>query len=106
MYRSAFHYHLPPERIAIYPAAERGASRLLCLDAATGAISDGRFADIVDLLRPEDLLVFNDTRVMKARLYGHKDSGGAVEVLLERVLSKRRATAKIRASKPPRGGTR
>ncbi|MGH8533134.1 MAG: S-adenosylmethionine:tRNA ribosyltransferase-isomerase, partial [Gammaproteobacteria bacterium] len=79
MYRSDFHYYLPLERIAIYPAPERGASRLLCLDAATGAIADGRFADIADLLRPEDLLVFNDTRVMKARLYGHKDSGGAVE---------------------------
>lgn len=106
MDRRDFRYHLPPERIATYPAAERGASRLLYLDAATGAIGDGRFADIVDLLRPEDLLVFNDTRVLKARLYGHKDSGGAVEVLLERVLSKRRATAQIRASKPPRGGTR
>ena len=106
MYRRDFHYRLPPERIATYPAAERVASRLLCLDAATGAIGDRRFADIVDLLRPEDLLVFNDTRVMKARFYGHKDSGGAVEVLLERVLSKRRATAQIRASKPPRSGTR
>ncbi|MGH8471396.1 MAG: S-adenosylmethionine:tRNA ribosyltransferase-isomerase, partial [Gammaproteobacteria bacterium] len=67
MDRRDFHYHLPPERIARYPTAERGASRLLSLDAATGALGDGRFADIVDLLRPEDLLVFNDTRVMKAR---------------------------------------
>jgi len=101
---SDFDYFLPHELIAQHPAAERGASRLLHVDGPSGAISDRRFSDIVDLVAPGDLLVVNDTRVIKARLHGRKDSGGEVEVLVERVLDSRRALAQVRASKPPRSG--
>lgn len=75
-----FDYHLPPELIAQSPAAERGGSRLLHLDAAS-RLHDRRFPDLAGLLRPHDLLVFNDTRVIKARLTGQKATGGKVEVL-------------------------
>jgi len=101
---SDFDYVLPPELIAQHPAAERTASRLLHLDGRTGAIADRRFADMVDLLDPGDVLVVNDTRVIKARLHGHKDSGGEVEVLVERVLDAHRALAQVRASKTPKPG--
>jgi S-adenosylmethionine:tRNA ribosyltransferase-isomerase len=101
-----FDYFLPPELIAQHPAAERTASRLLHLDGRTGAMSDRRFSEIVDLLDPGDLLVVNDTRVIKARLHGRKDSGGEVEVLIERVLDAHRALAQVRASKPPKPGRR
>jgi S-adenosylmethionine:tRNA ribosyltransferase-isomerase len=101
---SDFDYALPPELIAQHPAAERSASRLLHLDGRTGAIADRRFAEIVDLLDPGDVLVVNDTRVIRARLHGHKDSGGEVEVLVERVLDAHRALAQVRASKPPKAG--
>jgi len=101
---SDFDYVLPPELIAQHPAAERTASRLLHLDGRTGAIADRRFADMVDLLDPGDVLVVNDTRVIKARLHGRKDSGGEVEVLVERVLDAHRALAQVRASKTPKPG--
>jgi S-adenosylmethionine:tRNA ribosyltransferase-isomerase len=101
---SDFDYDLPPELIAQHPATERSASRLLHLDATTGAMRDRRFADIVELLDANDLLVVNDTRVIKARLHGHKDTGGEVEVLVERVLDAHRALAQVRASKTPRAG--
>jgi len=101
---SDFDYELPADLIAQHPAAERTASRLLHLDGRTGALADRRFADIVDLLAPGDLLVVNDTRVIKARLHGRKDSGGEVEVLVERVLDPHRALAQVRASKPPKAG--
>jgi S-adenosylmethionine:tRNA ribosyltransferase-isomerase len=101
---SDFDYALPPELIAQHPAAERTASRLLHLDGATGALRDLRFADIVGLIDPRDLLVVNDTRVIKARLHGRKDSGGEVEVLVERVLDPQRALAQVRASKAPKPG--
>jgi len=101
---SDFDYVLPPELIAQHPAAERTASRLLHLDGRTGAIADRRFADMVDLLDPGDVLVVNDTRVIKARLHGRKDSGGEVEVLVERVLDAHRAIAQVRASKTPKPG--
>ncbi len=102
MLRSDFHYDLPPELIAQVPSAQRGASRLLVLDGASGALADRRFADLPGLLRRGDLLVFNDTRVIPARLYGRKGSGGKVEVLIERVLDVHRGLALVRASKPPR----
>ena len=101
---SDFDFALPPELIAQSPAAERSASRLL-------VVSGGRFADrlireLPALLDPRDLLVFNDTRVIRARLHGHKESGGKIEVLIERVLGPREALAQIRASHaPPIGGT-
>jgi S-adenosylmethionine:tRNA ribosyltransferase-isomerase len=101
---SDFDYELPPELIAQHPSAERGGSRLLHLDAR-GELHDRLFADIAGLLRPGDLLVFNDTRVIKARLAGHKASGGKVEVLVERITGPRRALAHVRASKSPGPGT-
>jgi S-adenosylmethionine:tRNA ribosyltransferase-isomerase len=103
---SDFDYELPPELIAQHPAESRTASRLLHLDGRTGAIEDLRFPDIETLLSPDDLLVVNDTRVIKARLHGHKDSGGEVEVLVERIVDDRRALAQVRASKAPKVGRR
>jgi S-adenosylmethionine:tRNA ribosyltransferase-isomerase len=101
---SDFDYALPPELVAQHPAPERTASRLLHLDGATGALADLRFPDLVGLVGPDDVLVVNDTRVIKARLHGRKDSGGEVEALVERVLGERRALAQVRASKAPRAG--
>jgi S-adenosylmethionine:tRNA ribosyltransferase-isomerase len=105
MLRSEFAYDLPEELIARYPCARRCDSRLLYLDGETGAIDDRRFADLPGLLRPGDLLVFNDTRVLPARLHGTKDSGGRVELLLERILDTHRVLAQLRASKSPRPGS-
>ncbi len=101
MQRSDFSFELPPELIAQAPLAERVASRLLCLDER-GRISDRSFRALAELLRPGDLLVLNDTRVIPARLHGQKDSGGRIEVLVERVLDERRVLAQVRASKSPR----
>ena len=101
---SDFDYELPPELIAQHPAAARSASRLLHVDGASGAIEDLRFTDILRLLDARDVLVVNDTRVIKARLHGRKDTGGEVEVLVERVLDAHRALAMIRASKTPQAG--
>jgi S-adenosylmethionine:tRNA ribosyltransferase-isomerase len=105
MRRADFHFDLPDELIARHPASERSASRLLHLDGQTGALVDRQFRDLPRLLRAGDLLVFNDTRVVPARLFGHKrDSGGRVEVMLERLLGIRRAIVQLRASKPLRPG--
>jgi S-adenosylmethionine:tRNA ribosyltransferase-isomerase len=103
---SDFDYRLPPELIAQLPAKERAASRLLHLDGATGKLEDRMFRDLPELVAPADLLVMNDTRVIKARLHGVKETGGAVEVLVERVLDHQRALAQVRASKTPRAGTK
>jgi S-adenosylmethionine:tRNA ribosyltransferase-isomerase len=103
---SDFDYELPPELVAQHPAASRTASRLLHLDGRTGALEDLQFPAIIDLLQPNDLLVVNDTRVIKARLHGHKDSGGEVEVLIERIVDSNRALAQVRASKSPKTGRR
>jgi S-adenosylmethionine:tRNA ribosyltransferase-isomerase len=98
-----FDFTLPPELIAQHPAAQRSASRLL---DGTGAVPvDRRFVDLPGLLLPGDLLVFNDTRVIKARLLGEKPTGGAVEALVERVLPGFEVLAHLRASKSPRAGT-
>lgn len=105
MRRSDFDYDLPAALIAQHPLPERGASRLLVLDGPSGAIGDRCFADLPDLLRPGDLLVFNDTRVLPARLFAHKPTGGRVEILIERLLGPRTASAQVRASKAPRPGT-
>jgi len=99
-----FHYDLPPELIAQAPAAARSASRLLHLDGATGELRDGRFTDLPGLLQPGDLLVLNDTRVIKARLIGRKASGGRIEVLVERVLNAHEVDAQVRASHAPQAG--
>ncbi len=105
MRRADFHYDLPGELIAQYPLPNRIASRLLVLDGGTGNIGDQRFTDLPRLLHPGDLLVFNDTRVIPARLIGKKLTGGAVEVLVERVLDTHRALVQIRASKAPKSGS-
>jgi len=102
MQRRDFHYELPAELIAQSPLPERGDSRLLVLDGASGALSDRAFAELSSLLVPGDLLVFNDTRVVPARVYGHKVSGGRVELLLERTLDERRVLVQLKASHPPR----
>nr|WP_163501953.1 tRNA preQ1(34) S-adenosylmethionine ribosyltransferase-isomerase QueA [Halomonas socia] len=105
MLRADFHYDLPEELIARYPSERRSDCRLLCVDGASGELSHRRFPDLLALLEPGDLLVFNDTRVIPARLHGHKASGGKVEMLLERPLDAHRGLAHIRASKSPKPGT-
>ncbi|MGM0536045.1 MAG: tRNA preQ1(34) S-adenosylmethionine ribosyltransferase-isomerase QueA [Pseudomonadota bacterium] len=105
MQRADFHYELPEELIARYPSEQRSDCRLLCVDGTTGALAHRRFPDLVELLAPGDLLVFNDTRVIPARLHGHKASGGKVEMLLERPLDAHRGLAHLRSSKSPRPGT-
>jgi len=104
MKKSDFFYDLPPELIAQAPLAERSASRLLALDGDTGNVEDRLFADLPSLLKPGDLLVFNDTRVLPARLFGQKASGGKIELLIERIQDARHALAHIRASKSPKPG--
>ncbi|MFP8965545.1 tRNA preQ1(34) S-adenosylmethionine ribosyltransferase-isomerase QueA [Pokkaliibacter sp. CJK22405] len=102
---SDFHFDLPDELIARYPMAERSASRLLCLDGQTGDCHLRIFRDLLDLVTEKDLLVFNNTRVIPARLFGQKASGGKVEVLVERVLDEHRVLAHVRASKSPKEGS-
>ncbi len=106
MQRQDFHYRLPAELIAQRPLPERSASRLLCLDGASGALADRSFRDLPALLHPGDLLIFNDTRVIPARLFGRKASGGAVELLVERILDEHHALVQACASKPLRVGMR
>jgi S-adenosylmethionine:tRNA ribosyltransferase-isomerase len=104
MRRSDFHYDLPPELIAQHPASKRSASRLLHLDRASGELRDRRFTDLTALLKPNDLLVFNDTRVIPARVFGTKPTGGQVEILLERVIATGKVLAQVRASKALKPG--
>lgn len=101
---SDFSFELPDAQIARHPLAERRASRLLMLDGETGRLAHHRFAELLDYVRPGDLMVFNNTRVIPARLFGQKDTGGKVEILIERVLDERRVLAHIRSSKSPRPG--
>ncbi|CAH1042004.1 tRNA preQ1(34) S-adenosylmethionine ribosyltransferase-isomerase QueA [Halomonas sp. TD01] len=105
MQRADFHFELPDELIARYPSEQRSDCRLLCVDGQSGALEHRRFPDLLELLEPGDLLVFNDTRVIPARLHGHKASGGKVEMLLERPLDSHRGLAHIRSSKSPKPGT-
>jgi S-adenosylmethionine:tRNA ribosyltransferase-isomerase len=105
MKKSDFNYLLPAGLIAQKPLAERDASRLLCMDRDTGQIADRLFTDFIDLINERDLLVFNDTKVLPARLFGKKQSGGKVEILIERILDDHHAIAHIRASKAPKQGT-
>lgn len=101
MKTSDFRFDLPEELIAQYPSSERTASRLLALDGNSGRVQDLQFTDLLSLLKPDDLLVFNNTRVMPARLLGQKETGGKVEVLVERVLDHQRVLAHVRSSKSP-----
>lgn len=106
MQLSDFNYHLPSELIAQEALKERSASRLLHLDthAEPAQIHDKHFNDILDLISPKDLLIFNNTKVIPARLIGTKDTGGKVEVMIERVLDNHRALAHVRANKSPKAG--
>ncbi|HAZ53650.1 MAG TPA: tRNA preQ1(34) S-adenosylmethionine ribosyltransferase-isomerase QueA [Franconibacter helveticus] len=99
-----FSFELPESLIAHYPQPQRSACRLLSLDGPTGQLTHGTFTDLLDKLKPGDLLVFNNTRVIPARLYGRKASGGKIELLVERMLDETRVLAHIRASKAPKPG--
>ena len=100
-----FHFDLPAELIAQTPLPERSASRLLNVDGSSGSLSHLSFRDLPGLLTDKDLLVFNNTRVLPARLFGQKQTGGRVELLIERLLGDGNALAHVRASKSPREGT-
>jgi S-adenosylmethionine:tRNA ribosyltransferase-isomerase len=102
---SDFDYELPDELIAQHPAEQRSLSRMLHIDGVSGDIADRQFLDLPSLLRADDLLVFNNTRVMAARLHGQKDTGGKVEILIERVIEPTRCLAHVRASKSPKVGS-
>lgn len=101
---SDFSFHLPESLIARYPKSERSGSRLLSLDGTTGEIKHGQFPGIIDLIKKDDLLIFNDTRVIPARLFGEKETGGKIEVLVERVLNDTTFLAHVRSSKSPKPG--
>jgi S-adenosylmethionine:tRNA ribosyltransferase-isomerase len=103
MQLSDFNYDLPPELIAQHPLANRSDSRLL--EVAADGLRDRAFIDISEIAKPGDLFIFNDTKVIPARLYGQKDTGGQVELLIERITGENRAWVQIRASKPPKVGS-
>lgn len=105
---SDFNYNLPPELVAQHPLPNRTASRLLVLgnSGSEVLIQDRQFTDFIDLLQPNDLLVFNDTKVIPARLFGKKETGGSVEILIERITGELTAIAQIRASKTPKAGSK
>ncbi|WP_372874383.1 tRNA preQ1(34) S-adenosylmethionine ribosyltransferase-isomerase QueA [Pseudomonas sp.] len=100
-----FDFELPDALIARHPLAERRASRLLVLDGPSGALAHRQFSDLLEYVRPGDLMVFNNTRVIPARLFGQKASGGKLEVLVERVLDSHRVLAHVRSSKSPKPGS-
>jgi S-adenosylmethionine:tRNA ribosyltransferase-isomerase len=100
-----FDFYLPQELIAQFPTPERSASRLLRLDGRTGSISDHWFRQLPEFLKPGDVLILNDTRVIKARLTGEKASGGKIEMMVERILDNHRLLAQIRASRSPKPGS-
>ena len=104
MKRTDFDYQLPEKLIAQRPLEQRSASRLLCLDRQSGDLSDRKFNDLPSLLNPGDLLVFNNTEVIPARLFGRKASGGRIEILVERLLNRQECLAQVRASKSPKPG--
>ncbi len=102
MRKSDFNYHLPEHLIAQKPLPDRVASRMLCVNKVTGELNDRQFIDFISLINENDLLVLNDTKVIPARLYGKKQTGGKVEILIERVLDEHHALAHVRASKSPK----
>ncbi len=105
MKKSDFKYDLPSALIAQRPLPERGASRLLCMSRHTGQLKDRQFTDFIELVNKGDLLVFNNTQVIPARLFGIKTSGGKVEILIERIIDDQHAIAHVKASKSPKPGT-
>ncbi len=104
MNKSDFNYSLPSQLIAQQPLATRNASRLLQLNRTSGQLRDLQFSDFLDLLLPEDLVVFNNTKVIPARLFAHKATGGKVEILIERLIDEHHAIAHLKASKTPKTG--
>jgi len=104
--KSDFHYDLPEALIAQAPLPERSASRLLCVPPGAAPFDDNHMRNLPALLQPGDLLVFNDTRVLPARLFGQKETGGRVEILIERLLAGQEARAQVSASKSPKAGSR
>jgi len=106
MRRQDFHYDLPEELIAKVPMPERTASRLMVLEGVTGAIAHKTFVDTLNLIEPGDLLVFNDTRVIPARVFGQKSTGGRLEILVERVVNRHEILAHMRSSKSPKPGAK
>lgn len=104
MKTSDFHFNLPDELIARYPTEQRSGSRLLCLDGVQGDIQHRQFAELPDWLEPGDLLVFNNTRVIPARLFGEKATGGKIEALIERLLDKNEVLAHVKSSRSPKPG--
>ncbi len=105
MLRSDFNFDLPKSLIANFPSKERTACKMLCLDGNTGLVEDKIFIDLESYVKEGDLLVFNDTKVIPARFYGKKETGGAVEFLIERILSSNKALTHIKASKSPKVDT-
>ncbi|MBT8450081.1 MAG: S-adenosylmethionine:tRNA ribosyltransferase-isomerase, partial [Gammaproteobacteria bacterium] len=101
---SDFHYELPESLIAQFPPEQRGNSRLLCLNGNTGDLKDEHFSSFIDKVNENDLLVFNNTKVMPARLFGQKQTGGRVEILIERLLDDYQVLAHVRSSKSPKPG--
>ena len=106
MQLAEFDYELPPQLVAQHPAGERSASRLLHLDGRTGALRDLAFADLPGLVDKRDVVVLNDTRVVKARLSGRKESGGRIELFIERIVGENEALGLVRASHSPGAGSR
>ncbi len=105
MKKTDFNYHLPKQLIAQKPLSQRVSSRLLCLDTENGNLIDRNFVDFIDLVHENDLLVFNDTKVIPARLFGKKQTGGKVEILIERILDDHNVIAHLRSSKSAKTGT-
>ncbi len=104
MRRQDFYYHLPEELIALKPTDTRSGSRLMQIDGPTGLVTHRQFQEIIDLVMPGDLMVFNNTKVIPARLFGQKSTGGQIEVLVERILSDQHVLAHIRSSRSPKPG--
>ena len=104
MHLNEFDYVLPEGLIARYPTTQRSESRLLCLNRNSGSVSHNKFIDLIDFINPNDLLVFNNTRVIPARIYGYKSTGGKVEVMIERITSGSRGIAHIRSGKSLKPG--
>ncbi len=105
MKKSHFSYHLPDELIAQNPLPDRTASRLLVMNKTTGQLQDKQFTDFIDELTENDLLIFNNTKVIPARLFGKKRTGGHVEILIERIIDEHKAIAHVKASKSPKAGS-
>ena len=103
---SQFSFDLPPHLIARYPQPERSASRLLTLNGNDGVLTDGQFIDVLDKVNAGDLMIFNDTRVIPARVFGQKESGGKLEVLVERMIDEHTVLAHVRCSKSPKPGSK